>query len=106
MDIVDVVELLYPGEFEKGNVAFEYIKENRIVISKWSIKGVPELVVEMLEAKTLELKQEWDSLFPKLVYSIIDEQLLLLYNDQKNGTKTFSEAIDKYSADIEARNPK
>jgi len=43
-----------------------------------------------------ELNIAAESMRPKPVYPTIEEQLLMLYNDQKNGTKTFSEAIDEY----------
>lgn len=40
------------------------------------------------------------SMVPKVQPPSIAEQLQLLYNDQKNGTKTFSERIDKIGSPI------
>ncbi len=41
-----------------------------------------------------ELNLAAQSMVPKMPKPSIEEQLHLLYNDQKNGTKTFSERID------------
>ena len=42
-----------------------------------------------------ELNTAAESMVPKIQPPSIEEQLQLLYNDQKNNTKTFSERIDK-----------
>ncbi len=41
-----------------------------------------------------EINRAADSLVPKIQAPTIDEQLKLLYDDQKNNTKTFSTRID------------
>lgn len=43
-----------------------------------------------------ELNIAAESMTPKLPKPTIDEQLVMIYNDQKNGTKTLSAAIDAY----------
>ncbi len=42
-----------------------------------------------------ELNEAAESMTIREAYPSIEEQLKLLYNDQKNDTKTFSSAIDK-----------
>ncbi len=41
-----------------------------------------------------ELNLAAQSMIPKLPKPTVEEQFQLLYNDQKNGTKTFSERLD------------
>lgn len=46
-----------------------------------------------------ELNQAAASMLPPPVYPTIEEQLLMIYNDKKNNTNTFVEAVDKYKSD-------
>ena len=55
-------------------------------IKYWGI-GLPQPTNEELNAAAESMTSKWEK--PSL-----EEQLLLLYNDQKNGTKTFSARID------------
>lgn len=41
MNIVEITEMLYPGEMEAGNIKF-YQPENEILIQIWTVPGVPQ----------------------------------------------------------------
>ena len=61
-------------------------------IKYWGI-GTPRPTEEEINAAAETMK-------PVPVYPNIEQQLILIYNDQKNGTKTFSQTIDKYYQDL------
>lgn len=62
-------------------------------IRYWGI-GSPKPTEEELNAAA-------ESMVPKIQPPTIQEQLQLLYNDQKNNTKTFSKRIDDIGKTIE-----
>ena len=55
-------------------------------IKYWGV-GSPKPTEAELNAAVISMQ-------PQSVYPTVDEQLILIYNDMKNGTKTFVNAID------------
>lgn len=60
MTIVDVVNLVYSGQQELGNVAFGQNPDSPIFITKWSVPDVPQPKVEELEAMIPDLQNQFN----------------------------------------------
>jgi hypothetical protein len=60
MTIVDVVNMKYPGEYDKGNVSFGRDFTGPVFITKWDVPSVPKPSSEELEAMIPELKPQFD----------------------------------------------
>lgn len=59
MTIVDVVNIIYPGQLELGNVTFGQ-GDNGIVINSWAVPNQPEPTVESLESQIPSLQAQFD----------------------------------------------
>ena len=59
MTIVDVVNIVYPGQVALGNVTFGQ-GDNGIVINSWTVPNQPQPTVESLEAQIPFLQAQFD----------------------------------------------
>ena len=50
MNIVDIIKVKYPGQFESGNVSFYYDENDVINISLWTVPNEPQPTNEQLMA--------------------------------------------------------
>lgn len=60
MNIVDVVNILYPDQFELGNVTFGQDVTGPIFITKWTVPGIDEPTIEFLESQIPSLQNQFD----------------------------------------------
>jgi hypothetical protein len=60
MTIVDVVNIVYPGQFALKNVAFGQDGNSPIFITKWNVPSVAEPTVESLIAQIPALQNQFD----------------------------------------------
>lgn len=63
ISIVDIVQYVYPGQFESGNVAFSANPNapGGIAISVWNVQGVPEPSVESLVALFPQYETQYEN---------------------------------------------
>jgi len=79
----------YPNAFILRNIVLQDDGQGPYV-RFWNV-GTPKPTEE-------EINIAAQSMLPDPIYPTVDDQLLMLYNDQKNNTKTFSAAIADYKA--------
>ena len=80
ISIVEIVQLAYPTEFEKGNISFVYDGnvEGGIAIDKWTVANTPKPNIEDLLLLKSEYQQQYDD---KIILNKFSDLIQKLLND-------------------------
>ncbi len=107
MTIVDVVNILYPGQVELKNVIFGQDGNNPIFILSWNIPDVPEPTVEWLEAQIPSLQAQFDLSYfvsvgtPQLVAYIDSVAQQRQYNDTLSCISYLNSSVDTWKQEAQ-----
>jgi hypothetical protein len=89
MTIVDVVNIVYPGQFALKNVAFGQDGNSPIFITKWSVPNVAEPTVESLIAQIPLLQKQFDLLY----FQSVGTPQLVSYIDSVAQKRQYENAV-------------
>jgi hypothetical protein len=85
MNIVDLVQILYPKELSNNQIEICISADNsQYFITKWEVPGVPKPTIEELEAQIPQYERGFDvENFKKLVNPMVDELLNNTANEKE-----------------------
>jgi hypothetical protein len=89
MNILDVINMVYPGQSELGNVTVGQGLDGKLFITKWTVPNLPQPTVEELEAMIPDLQKQFDLWY----FVTIGQPQLMPYLDTVAQERQYDSAI-------------
>lgn len=107
MNIVEILQLMYPGQVEAGNITF-YMPETEILIQSWNVPGVPQPTEAEVMAQ--EPVYQWQFDYNNLVSNSTRDAAFLFdstaqsrgYNSELSCISYLTSTIETWSAEATA----